>query len=248
MSPHPDESGPEPDDRLFVRPYVVVPQDPAAPAYPAWPAIPGAAPEAAEESTQPLPRVPAAPPAAPAATEARRAPGRRAGRLPLAALALVAVAAGAGTLVFLTGGPEPESDPAPVRPDVALPALPARSPGAGDPEVRAQAATAKPSASGASRGPSPSPSTAKPSTSPTGKASDGPAKQPGGSGTLRPGDKGPEVRELQERLYAQGFTYVRITGVYDGQTKRGVSQLQHDRDIKGDPNGVYGPATRAAFG
>ncbi|MFF2198785.1 hypothetical protein, partial [Streptomyces sp. NPDC058157] len=64
MSPHPDESGPEPDDRLFVRPYVVVPQDPSAAAYPAWPTIPEAAPEAAEESTQPLPRVPTAAPAA----------------------------------------------------------------------------------------------------------------------------------------------------------------------------------------
>ncbi|MFD8984403.1 peptidoglycan-binding protein [Streptomyces sp. NPDC059564] len=69
----------------------------------------------------------------------------------------------------------------------------------------------------------------------------------GPSGTLRPGDRGPEVRALQERLYGQGFTYVSPTGVYDNQTRRGVAQLQRDRDIKGDPNGVYGPATRAAF-
>lgn len=55
------------------------------------------------------------------------------------------------------------------------------------------------------------------------------------------------MRALQERLYGQGFTYVSPTGVYDDQTRRGVAQLQRDRDIKGDPKGVYGPATRAAF-
>ena len=62
------------------------------------------------------------------------------------------------------------------------------------------------------------------------------------------GDSGPEVRALQERLHGQGFTYVSVTGEYDSQTKRGVAQLQRDRDIKGDQPGVYGPATRAAFG
>ncbi|MFB0633190.1 peptidoglycan-binding protein [Streptomyces sp. AB3(2024)] len=56
------------------------------------------------------------------------------------------------------------------------------------------------------------------------------------------------MSDLQERLYGQGFTYVSQTGVYDEQTRRGVAQLQRDRDIKGDPRGIYGPATRAAFG
>ncbi|GAA0320079.1 hypothetical protein GCM10010302_69100 [Streptomyces polychromogenes] len=243
MSPHPDESGPEPDDHLFVRPYVTAPGSHDS-AYPAWPTLP----EPDEAPTEELPRVPAGPPARPAAparppapATRRREPGRRS-RLPLAVLALTALA-GTGALVFLTGGPEPQ-DPAPVRPDVALPALPAGSPGARDPSVRSQAAPAKPSAS--TKAPSASPSSAKPSPSPS---AGGPAKQPPGtSGTLRPGDKGPQVTALQERLYGQGFTYVRVTGVYDGQTKRAVSQLQRDRDIKGDPNGVYGPATRAAFG
>ncbi|MFJ8164404.1 peptidoglycan-binding protein [Streptomyces sp. NPDC096136] len=242
MSPYPDESGPEPDDRLFVRPYIAVPEDPSGSAYPAWPTLP----EPVEEPTEPLPRVPSAPPARPAATASRRrAPERRRSRLPLAALALVALA-GAGTLLLLPDGSDPESAPTPARPDLALPALPARSPGAGEPEVRSQAVTAKPSA--VTRTPSASATSAKPATSPA-TAPGKPATQPPtGSATLRPGDKGPEVRALQERLYGQGFTYVRPTGVYDGQTKRGVSQLQRDRDIKGDPNGVYGPATQAAFG
>ncbi|MFD9153504.1 peptidoglycan-binding protein, partial [Streptomyces goshikiensis] len=67
-------------------------------------------------------------------------------------------------------------------------------------------------------------------------------------GTLRPGDRGPEVRALQERLHGQGFTYVKVNGVYDGRTRRGVAQLQSDRGISGDPQGVYGPATQEAFG
>ncbi|MFD9480878.1 peptidoglycan-binding domain-containing protein [Streptomyces nojiriensis] len=52
---------------------------------------------------------------------------------------------------------------------------------------------------------------------------------------------------MQEMLRGQGFTYVSVTGVYDNQTKRGVGQLQRDRSLKGDPPGVYGPATQAAM-
>ncbi|MFZ3467523.1 peptidoglycan-binding protein [Streptomyces sp. 4.24] len=67
-------------------------------------------------------------------------------------------------------------------------------------------------------------------------------------GTLRPGDRGPEVRTLQQRLYGQGFTYVEVNGVYDDQTRRGVAQLQSDRGLTGDPSGIYGPHTRAQSG
>ncbi|MFZ3491981.1 peptidoglycan-binding domain-containing protein [Streptomyces sp. 5.8] len=66
--------------------------------------------------------------------------------------------------------------------------------------------------------------------------------------TLRPGDRGAEVRTLQQRLYGQGFTYVEVSGEYDDRTRRGVVQLQSDRGLTGDPSGVYGPHTRAAFG
>ncbi|RSS79153.1 peptidoglycan-binding protein, partial [Streptomyces sp. WAC06614] len=75
-----------------------------------------------------------------------------------------------------------------------------------------------------------------------------PAPPPAADGTLRPGDRGPEVRALQQRLFGQGFTYVSVTGVYDDRTRRGVAQLQRDRSLTGDPEGVYGPATRRAFG
>lgn len=68
------------------------------------------------------------------------------------------------------------------------------------------------------------------------------------AGTLRPGDRGAEVRTLQQRLHGQGFTYITVNGVYDDATRRGVAQLQSDRGLTGDPSGIYGPYTRAAFG
>ncbi|MFJ7205808.1 peptidoglycan-binding protein [Streptomyces sp. NPDC098789] len=67
-------------------------------------------------------------------------------------------------------------------------------------------------------------------------------------GTLRPGDRGAEVRSLQQRLYGQGFTFVPVDGVYGEQTRLGVAKLQSDRGLTGDPSGIYGPHTRAAFG
>ncbi|MFB7182509.1 peptidoglycan-binding protein [Streptomyces sp. NPDC056257] len=250
MSQDPDESGLVPDDHLLVRPYVGPSGHlPRSAASPAWPqtgplAFPGPA-------RGPQPGGPAAVPA-PAATpagvrDARDGASGSRSRLPLAVGTLLALAV-AGALVLLLDGPEPEPPRAGRPPELSVPVLPARSPDAGvsgkpGPAVSARAAaspasaTAKPSESAkASEGPEPTPSpsasAARPSSAPV---------------TLRMGDKGPEVRALQEMLYGQGFTYVSVTGVFDSQTKRGVSQLQRDRSIKGDPPGVYGPATQAAM-
>ncbi|MCX5195146.1 peptidoglycan-binding protein [Streptomyces sp. NBC_00249] len=239
MSPEPEEPGTTPDDRLLVRPYVTPSGRTSASTAPAWPLGP--------DLPVPVPAPTSGTPSAPAASAAprdRRAPRRRS-RLPLAALVLLALA-GAGALVFLPGGTDPEPATAAPHPGLSLPALPARIPGAGESSEAARPSTTPsgPSASAsasrsASAPPSPTPAatTAKPSPPP-----------PKPSGTLRPGDSGPAVRQLQERLYGQGFTYVSSTGVYDKHTERGVAQLQRDRDIKGDPRGVYGPATQAAFG
>ncbi|WP_380516585.1 peptidoglycan-binding domain-containing protein [Streptacidiphilus alkalitolerans] len=68
-----------------------------------------------------------------------------------------------------------------------------------------------------------------------------------GPAVLRAGDSGAAVADLQRRLFNQGFTYVAVTGVYDGNTTRGVTQLQQNRGITGDPAGVYGPHTRASL-
>lgn len=171
-------------------------------------------------------------------------------RLPFAVLTLLALAA-AGALTLLLGGPEQEPPRTVARPDLSVPVLPARSPGAGE----EPAATGEPVGPAGTGNPARS-TTAPPTPGPGASASREPqppgstgASQspPAGAGTLRPGDSGPEVRTLQGRLYAQGFTYVSVTGVYDEQTRRGVTQLQQNRGIKGDPQGVYGPATQAAF-
>ncbi|MFE9927967.1 peptidoglycan-binding protein [Streptomyces sp. NPDC005533] len=252
MSQDPDESGLVPDDHLLVRPYVGPSGPPPRSAAPAWPqtgplAFPGPV-------RGPRPGGPATAPA-PAATPAGvRDPrdgasgSRSRSRLPSAVATLLALAA-VGALVLLLSGPEPEPPRAGRPPELSLPVLPARSPDTGVSET-GPAASAR-------AGASPAAATAKPSGSASAKASEGTGPMPSPSTsaprpsnapvTLRMGDKGPEVRALQEMLYGQGFTYVTVTGVFDSQTKRGVSQLQRDRSIKGDPPGVYGPATQAAM-
>ncbi|MFD5934682.1 peptidoglycan-binding protein [Streptomyces sp. NPDC060333] len=174
-----------------------------------------------------------------------------------AALALLGLAV-AGGLVYLTAGPEPESPRVAPPSGLSVPGLPARGPDAGPdvdgaepsarPGVPSSSASVSSAAGRGAEGPSTSPGGGSTPTA-TPSPSRPPAVAPGddASATLRPGDRGPEVRALQERLRGQGFTYVSRTGVYDEQTRRGVVQLQSDRSITGDPRGVYGPATRAAF-
>ncbi|GAA1557827.1 peptidoglycan-binding domain-containing protein [Streptomyces globosus] len=230
----PDAREPGPDDGRLVRPYMSTdapsPHD-HSPEPIAWPE-PGPAPV-----PTPFSEPPAAPPA-PSAPGGRRQEDRRS-RTPLWAAGGAALLLGAGALALLPGDPEPESAFSSQRPDVSVPEL--RAPGtAPDPTPSATATRT------ASAGPSASPKAAGSSAPPAPSAApDRP--QTGDGGTLRMGDRGAEVTALQEALHAQGFTYVKVSGVYDGQTKRGVAQLQRDRDIKGDPSGVYGPATRAEF-
>ncbi|WP_405442714.1 peptidoglycan-binding protein [Streptomyces avidinii] len=241
MPQDPDESRLVPDDHLLVRPYVAPsgrpprPTDPAS--APAWPqtgplAFPGPARVPAPGAAAPVPVRASVPPPAPVRAAARS-------RLPFAVITLLALGA-VGTLVLLLSGPDPRPPRAGAPAELSVPVLPARSPDSG-----ADTGTPAPTASVRSAAPSssPSPTTTgrapEPSSAPSASAA-------GPSGTLRMGDSGPEVRALQELLHGQGFTYVSVTGVFDNQTKRGVSQLQRDRSIKGDPNGVYGPATRAA--
>lgn len=239
-----DPSGTAPDDRLLVRPYVT----PSRPPYregtttgPAWPQYGPESPRAAS-------RVAPTPVAGGTGRHAAGRGGRdgRDGRgiAPAVVVGLTALAV-AGAVVFLLGGPDEERSPsrAGQRPDLSVPVLPARSPDASP--TPAATGSATPGSPRASAPTGPTASRAATST-PPGSA---PAQPSGGAAaTLRPGDRGPEVSDLQARLQGQGFTYVSVTGVYDGQTRRGVAQLQSDRGITGDPKGVYGPATRAAFG
>ncbi|MFD4524410.1 peptidoglycan-binding protein [Streptomyces sp. NPDC058470] len=75
------------------------------------------------------------------------------------------------------------------------------------------------------------------------------AADPDGTGTLREGDRGPDVTELQERLlhipdvYESGVT----SGTYDPTLTEAVARFQRWYGIRGDETGVYGNDTRAAL-
>ncbi|MFF4780512.1 peptidoglycan-binding protein [Streptomyces griseorubiginosus] len=72
------------------------------------------------------------------------------------------------------------------------------------------------------------------------------AADPDGAGTLREGDSGPEVTDLQERLrhipnvYDNGST----DGTYDATLAAAVARFQLWYGIRGDEDGVYGDDTR----
>ncbi|MEU6009010.1 peptidoglycan-binding domain-containing protein [Streptomyces sp. NPDC047453] len=110
--------------------------------------------------------------------------------------------------------------------------LPARGEAAG-----AAAAPPRPSASAA----------ATPTQAETPTAT--PSADPDGPGTLREGDSGPDVTELQERLlhvpdvYRDGST----GGRYDGELRAAVARFQLWYGISGDETGVYGDDTRRAL-
>ncbi|MFF7898602.1 peptidoglycan-binding protein [Streptomyces sp. NPDC007920] len=96
--------------------------------------------------------------------------------------------------------------------------------------------------------PQPSVSAADPpaqATTPTA----GSSADPDGPGTLREGDSGPDVTELQERLrripdvYRDGST----GGRYDGELREAVARFQLWYGISGDETGVYGDDTRRAL-
>ncbi|WP_419994584.1 peptidoglycan-binding domain-containing protein [Streptomyces boninensis] len=112
-------------------------------------------------------------------------------------------------------------------------------------------ASASPSASKSSHSVSASPSatqtTSKPPPQPTSARptrSQAPAPPP----TLRMGDSGPEVVELQKRLLKTGTYPLGDTdGTFDAKVRQSVRTYQLMRGIDGDESGVYGPATRRAL-
>lgn len=89
-----------------------------------------------------------------------------------------------------------------------------------------------------------------PAAPPSAPATSAPAPDdradPDGPGTLREGDRGPEVSELQRRLlripnvYDNGST----SGEYDVVLKEAVARFQLWYGIRGDETGVYGNDTR----
>lgn len=130
--------------------------------------------------------------------------------------------------------PAPSAAPtqAPVRPST-----PAGRPASGGAQ-QPTGTTSKPSCPARPQPSKPSPNPTPPTATPP----------PANSGTLKAGDSGPRVSRLQQFLFLQGFTFVRVTGTYDDATVRGVAKLQSDRGITGDPSGVFGPNTAARVG
>ncbi|WP_234438457.1 peptidoglycan-binding domain-containing protein [Streptomyces sp. NRRL S-340] len=207
-----------------------------------------------------------------AAPEGRRRGRRRPAALLAVSAAVVALAAACAYAGGLFSYESPARDGAaqevregiPDAPTSAAPATPPRSPAAApSPSVSASAsaspsATASPSASpspsatGASPSPSGSTGAAAPglaSTTPAPTASASPpvTRTPLPPATLRRGDRGPEVSDLQERL-ARLYLYTgRIDGFYDQHVENSVRTYQWARGITSDGLGVYGPATRASL-
>ncbi|WP_327319962.1 peptidoglycan-binding domain-containing protein [Streptomyces sp. NBC_01235] len=85
-----------------------------------------------------------------------------------------------------------------------------------------------------------------PAPTPTPAATSSQSADPDGAGTLREGDSGPEVTDLQQRLlripnvYDNGPT----DGRYDTVLTEAVARFQLWYGIRGDESGVYGDDTR----
>ncbi|MGY3683055.1 peptidoglycan-binding domain-containing protein [Streptomyces sp. TE33382] len=100
------------------------------------------------------------------------------------------------------------------------------------------------SASASPTAPDPSPSAS--GTKPPGTPSAAPPAQSPGP-TLRPGDHGPEVAELQNRLKEVWLYQGPPDADYTGRVAEAVRVYQSYKAIQGDPAGVYGPNTRRAL-
>ncbi|WP_307787176.1 peptidoglycan-binding domain-containing protein [Streptomyces musisoli] len=93
------------------------------------------------------------------------------------------------------------------------------------------------------------PATASASPPPAASAAPTGATDPDGPGTLRRGDTGPGVTDLQRRLlhvpdvYRDGST----DGTYDATLTEAVARFQLRYGISGDETGVYGDDTRRAL-
>ncbi|RFU86173.1 peptidoglycan-binding protein [Streptomyces triticagri] len=200
-----------------------------------------------------------------------RGPARSGGRR----RAVLAVSGAVGAVVAIAavsaGLFSPDSDEERALPD------PTRTPVTVAPDPSPSASTASPSPSvstGSSTSPSPSasatgsaPAEASP-TRPSKSATrpSAPSKRPSRTerpgpppstpddpveaedeNTLRQGDRGPEVLELQMRLRQAGLYDGRIDGDYDWRVAEAVGRFQQSRGLTDDPWGVYGPATRRAL-
>ncbi|WP_203686429.1 peptidoglycan-binding domain-containing protein [Streptomyces sp. SID14515] len=195
-------------------------------------------------------------------------------RHPFGALAVgAAVAAVVGTAAFaggLFGGddsrdealpeattsvPDAEDEPAAsVAPSPSASAAPSRTPSASATPSASPSASASPTRD---RKPTPTATaSASPTASPSGAPDGGGASQAPPSDappaelagpSLRPGDHGPEVAELQNRLMEVWLYSGPSDASYNDRVENAVVIYQSYKAIQGDPAGVYGPNTRRAL-
>ncbi|MFF2944246.1 peptidoglycan-binding protein [Streptomyces niveus] len=219
-----------------------------------------------------LPGLRTAKPGAAAADPERAGGRRRFARVALTAAAVVAVIGAAsfagGLFTGDGGGDEATSDlnsglpTASARPDPsASSATSASAPGPAAPSTTvsgsakgtgtgtASASASKPATDGP---PSPNTRPAAPGTpSAPASASDGTRTTQGpeaGSGaTLRRGDSGAEVEELQRRLSEIWLYNDDYDGRFGERVEAAVRVYQSYKNIEGDPSGAYGPNTRRAL-
>lgn len=63
--------------------------------------------------------------------------------------------------------------------------------------------------------------------------------------TLKPGDKGAQVRALQRAMAHLGYPVGKVDGIYGAATKSAVARFQSAAKLKAD--GIFGPVTLAAL-
>ncbi|MEU5898372.1 peptidoglycan-binding domain-containing protein [Streptomyces venezuelae] len=185
---------------------------------------------------------------------------------PLALLALAgAVTAVTAATVFAvgllssaSGGPTRDralpDDVASAHADPTRPAAPSTNPRTSSSRASAASPSVRPSRSAsptrATAPPSPvSPSSVPPSTARATGSVEASASPPRGTAdaTLRQGDKGTQVRELQGRL-AQLYLYVgERDGSYTYEVTAAVRRYQWARGLRDDAPGVYGRETRRSL-
>ncbi|MFF2728038.1 peptidoglycan-binding protein [Streptomyces sp. NPDC058008] len=152
----------------------------------------------------------------------------------------------------MTSMPDAGGEPAATvseSPSASASATPSRSASASASPSASPSPSDSPSASAsasatASRQPSPSASaTMAPATT---EAVAPPAEEESGT-TLRRGDRGAEVSELQRRLQEIWVYRGPENGDYSQQVEQAVAEYQRWVSVRNDPPGVYGPETRAAL-
>lgn len=157
------------------------------------------------------------------------------------------------------GADEPAASVAP-SPSPSASAAPSRTPSASaTPSVPPSASPSASASATKTRKPAPTasaplPASPGPGASPApggGAPAPAPTADPPPAGiaatTLRPGDRGPQVVELQNRLRQIGtWLYSGPSdGHYTDRVAYSVAFYQSYMDVQGDPTGVYGPHTRS---